>query len=374
MANAEKQATQREKHTKIGNGKLKTGDSGPMLALEPRILLDAALADTAAKVTDAVIHQGDGTSHAEAKPAGKDMLLALAPMGRDQAARDQIRREVIFIDAGAKNIKELLAKATPEKQVVVLNPNRDGVQQITRVLGRMGKVDAVHIFSHGEGGKIQLGRGELSLDNIGKYQRQLKAWASHLTNAADILVYGCNVAEGQRGADFVRLLAELTQADVAASTDLTGAADQGGDWDLEKTVGDIETDLALSVDERDQYDGTLAYTNKNLASRLYFDGTAAKGLVTAADFAGAIASPASNLTMEAWIKPDSSGLAGFSTIVTRESATSGIAETSGALAMASNGSVYFYTQTQAGTGTISLTNTSSVVATDGSTWTHVAAT
>ncbi|MDQ6987242.1 MAG: LEPR-XLL domain-containing protein, partial [Mariprofundaceae bacterium] len=110
MASTEKHAVGIKKHAENSNGKLKTADSGPMLALEPRILLDAALADTAAKVADAVVHQGDGTTHAEAKPAGKEMLLALAPMGRDHA-----RREVIFVDAGAKNIKELLGKATPER-------------------------------------------------------------------------------------------------------------------------------------------------------------------------------------------------------------------------------------------------------------------
>ena len=43
------------------------------------------------------------------------------------------------------------------------------------------------------------------------------------------------------GQDAIAALAAATGADVAASIDLTGAADLGGDWDLEAAVGAIET-------------------------------------------------------------------------------------------------------------------------------------
>ncbi|PJC71409.1 MAG: hypothetical protein CO017_00165, partial [Zetaproteobacteria bacterium CG_4_8_14_3_um_filter_59_5] len=187
-----------------------------MLALEPRILLDAALADTVAKVADAVASHGV-VEHSTFKPQSdvNDAMSAMAPV-----LRDQVRREVIFVDAGAANIEALLGKATPERQVVVLDAGSDGVQQMTDALQKMGRVDAIHIFSHGGSGRIQLGNGELSIDNIQNYREQLQAWASHMTNAADILIFGCDVAEGAKGADFLRILAELTQADVAASTDL----------------------------------------------------------------------------------------------------------------------------------------------------------
>ena len=66
---------------------------------------------------------------------------------------------------------------------------------------------------------------------------------SALSDDADILVYGCNFAAGEKGAEAVMLLAGLTGADVAASEDLTGAARQGGDWDLETRIGLIEAGL-----------------------------------------------------------------------------------------------------------------------------------
>ena len=49
------------------------------------------------------------------------------------------------------------------------------------------------------------------------------------------------LAASAGGQSLVQELAQLTRADVAASTDLTGAAALGGDWDLEVRRGAIET-------------------------------------------------------------------------------------------------------------------------------------
>ena len=69
----------------------------------------------------------------------------------------------------------------------------------------------------------------------------------------DILIYGCNVAKGETGADFIGKLAQSTRADVAASDDFTGSSAKGGDWTLEYTDGTVNTQ-ALTL----QYDGLLA--------------------------------------------------------------------------------------------------------------------
>ena len=55
------------------------------------------------------------------------------------------------------------------------------------------------------------------------------------------------------GVEFVARIADVTGADLAASTDLTGAAGQGGDWNLEYTIGQIDgANLALT-----SFDGLL---------------------------------------------------------------------------------------------------------------------
>ena len=56
---------------------------------------------------------------------------------------------------------------------------------------------------------------------------------------ADLLLFGCNVAETEAGKDFVEQLGRITGVDVAASNDLTGSRNKGGDAELEVTTGTI---------------------------------------------------------------------------------------------------------------------------------------
>ncbi|MCZ0901261.1 DUF4347 domain-containing protein, partial [Microcoleus sp. HI-ES] len=123
-------------------------------------------------------------------------------------------------------------------------------------------VDQVHVFSHGNSGSLQLGSTTLNSDNLSQYESQLQGWRNALSDQADILLYGCDVAAGS-GSDFVDRLGELTGADIAASTDRTG---RGGNWNLEFAKGDIEAPLALTPEAMADYQGTLAtitVTNSN---------------------------------------------------------------------------------------------------------------
>ncbi|MBK8386284.1 MAG: DUF4347 domain-containing protein [Candidatus Accumulibacter sp.] len=57
------------------------------------------------------------------------------------------------------------------------------------------------------------------------YSSQLQSIGSSLTDSGDLLLYGCNVAQGDAGKLFIdSLAAAMSQADVAASNDLTGGS------------------------------------------------------------------------------------------------------------------------------------------------------
>ena len=140
-------------------------------------------------------------------------------------------------------------------EIRLLDPNSDGVQQITDLLAAAnGKYDAIHVISHGDEGQINLGNTQLTTDSISGYADQLASWSSALTDDADILFYGCDLAGNAEGQNFISSISAITGADVAASDDLTGAEDKGGDWDLEQHVGEIET-AALSATA---FEGILA--------------------------------------------------------------------------------------------------------------------
>ncbi len=169
--------------------------------------------------------------------------------------------EVIFLDPGVKDGQALVRQALANRpdaqaEVVLLDGETDGVQQMTTWLKQHQGLQAVHIISHGDTAAIKLGSAELDAANIDQYQSALTQWQQALAPGADLLLYGCDVAQGKDGAAFVERLAQLTGADVAASTDATGSAALGGDWILEKTTGLVASPSLFVV--APSYDQLLA--------------------------------------------------------------------------------------------------------------------
>ena len=169
---------------------------------------------------------------------------------------DSFTKEIVFIDGAIDNQQSLLADISPEIEVVQLDKQQNGIEQISDFLALHENVSAIHIFSHGSVGNIELGTTNLNSETLSQYQTQLQGWAKALTTEADILLYGCNVAAGEDGQAFVQQFAGLTGADIAASDDWTGNANLGGDWVLESESGTIEAHT-LSSNHYSQTLGTV---------------------------------------------------------------------------------------------------------------------
>ncbi len=165
-------------------------------------------------------------------------------------------RSIAFIDPTVADYQSLVG-GTQATEVFVLDPSQDGVRQIGSVLAQRQDIAEVHIISHGTMGNLRLGNASLGIDTLDFYRDELQNWADALTNNADILLYGCNVASQPAGQTFVQELSQLTGADIAASEDLTGNATLGGDWELEQTTGEIEASLALENWVIDTYQNVL---------------------------------------------------------------------------------------------------------------------
>ena len=114
------------------------------------------------------------------------------------------------------------------------------------ILKLYSDLDAIHLISHGSETGVQLGDTWLTSDNIDDYREMIGNWRDALDANADLLIYGCNLAAEEAGRSLLDDLSILTGADVAASDDLTGMTQLGGDWDLEYQIGEIETDIAVS--------------------------------------------------------------------------------------------------------------------------------
>jgi len=147
-------------------------------------------------------------------------------------------------------IADLQAQAAAQGrhfEIAVLDAQRDGLAQITELLAAHPGVAALHIVSHGSEGALHLGATQVDSAALATHAGELAQWSRALGADADILLYGCSVAAGADGQDFIARLAALTGADVAASTDLTGDATAGGNWTLESRTGAIETAGAFSA-------------------------------------------------------------------------------------------------------------------------------
>jgi len=239
------------------------------LSLEPRMLFDGAVAAT---VADAA--QPDATQAATGQPNDSqatdshDATAATPP-----AATTDQRQEIVFVDGKLQDAQALIAGLPSGTEVVVLDSSKDGLQQIADYLKDRTDVDAIHLLSHGAEGTVELGNIWLNNQNIGQHAEQLNAIGAALAADGDILIYGCDTGEGAQGATLLSELARLTQADVAASDDATGAANKGGDWVLESRTGQVESQslqvtaynalLAAPADENYDDDASGTVFNSN---------------------------------------------------------------------------------------------------------------
>ncbi|WP_189688244.1 cadherin domain-containing protein, partial [Pseudorhodoferax aquiterrae] len=157
-------------------------------------------------------------------------------------------------------LQDIAAQAAEGRsiEVVRVGADEDGVAAITAALAGRSDVAALHIVSHGGSGAVQLGQEALDNDTLLARAADIAGWGSHLGRGADILLYGCDVASDDAGRALVQGLADLTGADVAASTDATGAAALGGNWLLEMQTGHIEARLAFDLQTQAQWQGLLA--------------------------------------------------------------------------------------------------------------------
>ena len=183
-------------------------------------------------------------------------------------ALEQEATNIIFIDSRIENISSLLAGLQPNTEAAILDPTQDGITQITTYLNqRTGVLASIQILSHGEPGSIQIGSTTLNSHNLEDYEASLSQWFSPLASKnPDLLIYGCNVAQGRIGEAFIQRLSQVTGANVAASADLTGSSAQGGNWLLEKTTGIIASSQAFTQETKDAYQYVLALftvTNTN---------------------------------------------------------------------------------------------------------------
>ncbi|MHB8745598.1 MAG: DUF4347 domain-containing protein [Gammaproteobacteria bacterium] len=237
----------------------KTAGRFTLETLEPRYLMSADVGGVLV-----AYHGLAGVQPAVIAAPLLDSGSALNLSGSAAVATTGTRHEVAIVDSAVKDSKQLVADmlntASQNRRldIYVIDGHQNGIGQISTILAGYRNLDAVHIISHSTDAELQLGDTLLTRANLNQYAQQIAGWRTSLGTQADLLLYGCDLAAHPDGKALVTALSTLTGAAVAASTDMTGNAVLGGDWNLEYATGPIETAAALSVQAQQNWMGLLA--------------------------------------------------------------------------------------------------------------------
>ncbi|MEH2276016.1 MAG: DUF4347 domain-containing protein [Nostoc sp.] len=194
---------------------------------------------------------------------------------------------LVFIDMAVEDYSGLVNGVLDNTGVFLLDSTDNGVEQITEILESWAgeNLTNIHLVCHGAPGYLQLGNTHLGLDTLEEYSQQLQQWqkifsaSTKSDNPCNLLIYGCKVAFGDAGAEFVEKLHQLTGANIAASGHLIGNTALGGNWELSVRTADMEVNLAFAETTREAYAGVLAtFTVNNTKDT--DDGNANNGITT----------------------------------------------------------------------------------------------
>ena len=227
-----------------------------MLALEQRFMFDGA---AVAPVAEAAAAAAAAEAHAAVANAIPDAPAPVEVRAADPA-KDGGKTEVVFVDTSVADYKTLEAGIKAGVAIVEIDGSKDGLAQIAQWAQTHSGYDSIAILGHGEQATLHLGTTTLTTASLSSatVQTELAEVGQALTNDGDLMLYGCDVAKGAEGEAFIAALASATGADVAASTDTTGAQAKGGDWALEKASGSVESSLVVEAPAA--YAGVLANT------------------------------------------------------------------------------------------------------------------
>ena len=134
---------------------------------------------------------------------------------------------VVFIDSRVPDLQDLLDGVQPGDLVYVLDPDKDGIQQIADILAanNLGNLSTISIVSHGAVGEVTLGATMLSEANLADHAAALAEIGAALGAGGTLQLFGCDVGQGAAGQQFVNDLATFAGGvNVAAATHDVGSA------------------------------------------------------------------------------------------------------------------------------------------------------
>lgn len=140
-------------------------------------------------------------------------------------------KELVFIDESLVEL-DVLLKSISNKTIFLLNHKTPLLSQMAQKLKDNKDIKAIHIITHGNSGELLLGDYVVSTTTLPLYSKEILTISDTMLEDGEIFLYGCEVAYGKKGEEFVTAFADYTNKKVAASSHKVGHQDLGGSWDL----------------------------------------------------------------------------------------------------------------------------------------------
>jgi len=131
-----------------------------------------------------------------------------------------LTKEIVFIDSQVEDYQSLFEGVLSGIKKIMIDRERDGIEQITEVLNQKDSFTTIHIIANDDADCLDLGNSQLSLNTLSQYRGALRSWFPPNWNYPEsanynLFLYGCNVGTGDVGQEFILQLCILTNADVA---------------------------------------------------------------------------------------------------------------------------------------------------------------
>ena len=138
--------------------------------LDPNDPLDADVESTLAQALEAfeakaaIAEAAAAQTESDAEPVEEPELLLPS-----SELPDDVPRELIIVDPSVPNYELLLADVSAtggedtRLDVVLIDPQRSGIDQISEILASRSGLGAIHLISHGSDAAIQIGGDTLDL-------------------------------------------------------------------------------------------------------------------------------------------------------------------------------------------------------------------
>lgn len=166
-------------------------------------------------------------------------------------------KPVLVVDYGVKQADLLTGGLAVEADILFLVPGRRALDQIAAFLFRRTDIPSLHILSHGHPGALFLAGSKVDLAALVLQQKALATIAAALADNASVVLYGCSVLAGPKGAGFSRYLALALDAEVSGSLMPVGSMEKGGDWVL-RNIDGLWIEPIFTCEARARYPELLA--------------------------------------------------------------------------------------------------------------------